>query len=114
MFKQHAELGYWTTDNSNAFFPRAYSNGKNFSSANDQYLIDLSHLRIKNLSFGYTLPKSIVQKMKLSNISFNFSIENLGMIYYNSWLNLDPQMIRQNAAGYPIQRTYSLGIKLGI
>ena len=114
MFDQHAELGYWTTNNPNAFFPRAYSGGKNFSSANDQYLIDLSHLRIKNLSFGYTLPKSIVQKMKLSNVSFNFSIENLGMIYYNSWLDLDPQMIRQNAAGYPIQRTYSLGVKLGI
>lgn len=114
MFDQHAELGYWSTTNPNAFFPRAYENGKNFSSTNDQYLIDLAHLRIKNLSVGYTVPASITSKMKLSKLAFNFSIENLGMIYYKSWLDLDPQMIRQNGAGYPIQRTYSFGVKIGI
>lgn len=114
LFDQHAELGYWSTTNPDAFFPRAYNGSKNFSSANDQYLIDLAHLRIKNISIGYTVPSSITSKMKLSKLSFNFSIENLGMIYYKSWLDLDPQMIRQDGAGYPIQRTYSLGVKIGI
>lgn len=119
MLQQHSELGYWSETNQGAFFPRAYANNavdksKNFVNVNNQYLIDLAHLRIKNLSFGYSLPKSISKRMGLSNMSFNFSIENLGMIYYNSWLDLDPQMIRQNASGYPIQRTYSFGVKIGI
>lgn len=114
MFTQHAELGYWSVTNPGAFYPRQYWRDKNFSRVNDQYLIDLAHLRIKNLSFGYTVPTKALKKMKLSSLSFNVSIENLGFIYNKSWLDLDPQMIRQNAKGYPIQRTYSFGVKVGI
>ncbi|MEG1008063.1 MAG: TonB-dependent receptor, partial [Bacteroides sp.] len=114
MFDQHAELGYWSANNTGAFFPRAYQDSKNFGSANDKYLIDLAHLRIKNIALGYTLPTTTIKKLGLSRLSFNLSIENLGMIYYKSWLDLDPQMIRQNGNGYPIQRTYSLGVKIGI
>lgn len=114
MFEQHAELGYWSQTNPGAFFPRQYESSKNFSPTNDQYKINLSHLRIKNLTFGYTMPEQIVSKMKLSRLSFNFTIENLGFIYNKSWLDLDPQMIRNGAGGYPIQRTYSFGVKVGI
>ena len=72
-------------------------------------MIDLSHLRIKNLSLGYTIPQSVTDKLKLSKLAVNLSIENLGMIYYNSWVKLDPQMVRRDCKGYPMQRTYSLG-----
>lgn len=114
LYDLHTDLGYWSENNKDAFFPRAYQGGKNFGSANDQYMLDLAHLRIKNLSVGYTFPRSIVQKMGLSRLALNLSVENLGMIYYNSWLKMDPQMIRKNMSGYPIQRTYSIGIKIGI
>lgn len=108
------ELGYWSENNRDAFFPRIYNDDKNFKEVNDKYLIDLSHLRIKNLSLGYSVPSAAIQKIGLSRLAFNFSIENLGMIYYNSWLKLDPQMVRNGCKGYPIQRTYSLGVKIGI
>lgn len=114
MFQQHVDLGYWSEHSKDAFFPRSYINSKNFSNANDQYLINLAHLRIKNINFGYTVPSHLVSKLKLNNLSFNLSIENLGFIYNKSWLDLDPQMIRQNGNGYPIQRTYSIGVRLGI
>lgn len=114
MLQQHVDLGYWSEYQTDAFFPRAYTQGKNFSNANDQYMIDLAHLRVKNISLGYTLPSEVVSKLRLNRLSFNFSIENLGFIYNKSWLDLDPQVIRQSGNGYPIQRTYSLGVKIGI
>lgn len=114
MFDLHSELDYWSMNSQDAFFPRIYQGEKNFSSANDRYLLDLAHLRIKNLNVGYTIPSDITRKIGLSRLAFNFSIENLGMIYYNSWLKMDPQMLRQNGNGYPIQRTFSMGVKIGI
>lgn len=114
MFQQHVDLGYWSEYSTGAFFPRSYTGGKNFASANNQYMIDLAHLRIKNISLGYTVPTSLISKLKISRLSFNLSVENLGFIYNKSWLDLDPQMIRQSGNGYPIQRTYSIGVKVGI
>lgn len=114
LYSLHTDLGYWSENSTNAFFPRAYQDDKNFSSVNNRYLLDLAHLRIKNISLGYTVPAEFTQKIGLSRLSFSFSIENLGMIYYNSWLKLDPQMIRNDVKGYPIQRTYSMGVRIGI
>lgn len=114
MQQQHVELGYWSEYSTDAFFPRCYTNAKNFANANDQYMIDLSHLRIKNLNIGYQFPTHLISKIKLTQLAINLSIENLGFIYNNSWLDLDPQMIRQSGTGYPIQRTYSLGVKIGL
>lgn len=114
MYQQHKHLGYWSEYSKDAFFPRAYSNGKNFTNANDQFMINLAHLRVKNINLGYTVPSSLISKLKISRLAFNLSIENLGFIYNKSWLDLDPQMIRQNGNGYPIQRTYSIGVKVGI
>lgn len=114
MFQQHVDLGYWSEYSTGAFFPRSYTGGKNFASANNQYMIDLAHLRVKNISLGYTVPASLISKLKISRLSFNLSVENLGFIYNKSWLDLDPQMIRQSGNGYPIQRTYSIGVKVGI
>ena len=114
MFQQHVDLNYWSEYSKDAFFPRAYTGGKNFANTNDQYMINLAHLRVKNISLGYTVPTAAISKLKISRLSFNLSIENLGFIYNKSWLDLDPQMIRQNGNGYPIQRTYSIGVKVGI
>ncbi len=110
----HSNLDYWTTATPNAFFPRIYRDSKNFGTANDQYMLNLAHLRIKNLNLSYSLPQKWVQKAKLSKLAFNLSIENLGMIYYKSWLKLDPVMLDANGITYPPQRVYSLGIKVGI
>ncbi|NOR75091.1 MAG: SusC/RagA family TonB-linked outer membrane protein [Draconibacterium sp.] len=106
--------GYWAMDNTDAFYPRIYTNGKNSNRVNDQYLLDLSHLRIKNINLSYSIPSNLVNKIKLNNASINLSIENLGMIYYNSYFKLDPTQLRKNGETYPLQRVYSLGLKIGI
>lgn len=112
-FDLHTDLGYWTLNSTDAFFPRIYNNNKNFGNTNNKYLLNLAHLRIKNINLSYSVPNKALAKTFIRNLSLNLSIENLGMIYYKSWLKLDPQMLANGGNGYPIQRVYSLGVNLG-
>jgi TonB-linked SusC/RagA family outer membrane protein len=68
----------WSEDNPNAYFPRprgyqAYSGGA-LGEVNDRYLQDISFLRFKNLTVGYTLP---VAKKYFDKIRIYASGENL-------------------------------------
>lgn len=53
------------------------------------YLYNGNHLKLKNLTFGYTLPKKWVQKISATNIRFYVSGENLFCI--NSFPGQDPE-----------------------
>jgi TonB-linked SusC/RagA family outer membrane protein len=108
----HGELGYWTLDNQDAYFPRLYTGTKNFNIANDQYMQDLAHLRVKNINLNYTLPKSLIKWQNIDNISVNLSIENAFMIYDKSWSPFDPQFIRYST--YPPSRIFAFGLKVDL
>lgn len=112
------DLGYWTPDNTDAWFPRADFANVNqdiLRNANDRYVHNLAHLRIQNINLNYQFPSKLVQKLKLSNASVNFSVENAGFIYNKMWnKEVDPIMILAGATTYPPQTTFSWGVKLGI
>lgn len=111
-FTAQKELGTWSPQTPDAFYPR-YSS-KTYS-ASDQYLINLAHLKVQNLRVGYQLPAGIVSKIKLDRVYIYTSIENLGYIYYKSFVKYDPEIIQNNGGGgYPPQRVFSFGINIGI
>ena len=116
--QENLERGYWSLNNQDAYFPRAYDKNRNQlfeNTANDQYVSNLAHLRIKNINISYSLPESILSKMKLRSLSVNVSGENLGMIYNKSWdKEYDPIQLDNGLSTYPISRVYSLGFKVGI
>ena len=49
----------------------------NTVNVNTRYLQDVSYIRLKNLQFGYELPKRWISKIGLSKVSVYFSGENL-------------------------------------
>jgi TonB-linked SusC/RagA family outer membrane protein len=111
-FVEQRALGTWTHESPNAFYPR-YS-FKTYA-ANDQYLLNLAHLRIKNLRFGYQLPAKIMSKVKTDRFYLYTSIENLGFIYYKSFVKYDPEILQNNGgSGYPPQKQFSFGINIRI
>jgi hypothetical protein len=111
-FVAQRELGTWTNETPGAFYPR-YS-FKTYA-ANDQYLIDLAHLNVKNLRIGYQLPANILSKIKTDRVYIYTSIENLGYIYYNSFVKYDPEILQNyGGSGYPPQRQYSFGLNIRI
>lgn len=106
-------LDHWTPENTDAYFPRLKSylaNGAgDMSIAQTRYLQNAAYLRLKNITFGYSLPKQLLQKVKLENLRIYFSGENL---FEATPLckNYDPEQLDQTT--HPLQRTYSVGLNI--
>lgn len=76
----------------------------------DFWILDASYLRVKNIQLGYTLPKAVLNTLKVEGLRIYASVENLFTFnhYRKGW---DPEI---NSSGdyYPILATYSFGINL--
>jgi TonB-linked SusC/RagA family outer membrane protein len=118
MTQEQLDRGYWTITNQDAFYPRAYhlrANQLFENQVNDQYLMNLAHLRIKNLNINYDVPVTLANKVKLSSLSINFSVENAGMVFYKNWFKeMDPIQVTNGGNVYPPSRSYALSLKFGI
>lgn len=113
------ERDWWTANDTDAFFPRAYrynTNQLRVNRANDQYENNLAHLRVKNVGLTYSFRGEILEKMSVSNASITLSGENLGMIFNKSWTpEYDPILLGTNQGRtYPPSRTFSLGFRVGL
>jgi hypothetical protein len=112
-YKEHENLGVWSPETPNAWYPRLSFDSKNTNRANDQYTVNLANLKIKNVRLGYSLPQSLAKKILMQKVYLYTSIENLGYIFYKSWIKYDPEIIDgYNGQGYPPQRVVSFGLNL--
>ncbi|HWW42993.1 SusC/RagA family TonB-linked outer membrane protein [Pedobacter sp.] len=110
-FEESTKLGYWSPDNTNAFFP-AFNTGR--GSATDRYMLNLANLRIRNVTVGYDLPQSWLKKVKIKRANVYLSGENLGFIYSKSFIKYDPELLSSGVNGYPPLRYYSLGLNINL
>ena len=110
--KWHVEDS-WTPENPNAYFPIVpATDNRNRAVKTDRYLQDASYLRMKNLTFGWNLPKQWISKIFLTNASVYVSGENL-FEFTNIKGPYDPESARGNGVMlYPFMRTYSFGVNL--
>lgn len=105
----------WTEENPNkwASYPRIETlnmNNPNLQTS-DYWVRDASFLRIKNITLGYTIPKSITQKIGIENIRMYVSCDNLHTFnkFYKGW---DPENeigTGDSPSFYPITSVYSFG-----
>ena len=77
----------------------------------DFWLANTSHLRLKNLQLGYTLPQSISAPLGMSKVRFYYSVENLFTIDAMK-INIDPEISSERASSYPLIMTNSLGVSI--
>ena len=85
----------------------------------DHFVEDASFLRLNTLTLGYTLPKSVLNKIHLSNVRFYVTGYNLFCI--TSYSGFDPEvstMRRTNLtpgvdySAYPKSRQFVVGVNL--
>jgi TonB-linked SusC/RagA family outer membrane protein len=115
-YKQTSVLGYWTPNNTNAFYPAINQVGANIL-PNDQYILNLAHLRVRNVTIGYNLPKNWIEKINLKKVNVFLSGENLGFIYSKSFVKFDPDLlstIGTAGSGYPPMRSFSFGLNASL
>jgi hypothetical protein len=103
-------LDYWTENNTGARLPRPYINGSHGNwEVSTLYLQNAAYLRLKQLSVGYTLPSIITKKAALSKLRIYFTGQNILTLTKLSKL-YDPE--NTDVMGYPVPKSYSVGINL--
>lgn len=101
------------TENPNAKYPRLSfgGNGNNYREST-YWLRDGSYLRLKTVEVGYSLPKSVVNKIRFNNIRFFFIGSNL--LTFSGFKMWDPEMGSSNGAKYPLSRSLTLGLSVNL
>jgi TonB-linked SusC/RagA family outer membrane protein len=110
---QQWHLDYWTPENPDASYPRlvATTSHNNFQST-DYWVFDASYLRVRNLTFGYTLPRGMMEKISVNRLRLYFSGQNL-LNFHNMPQGWDPEIPNETTGDlYPITKVYSFGIDL--
>jgi TonB-linked SusC/RagA family outer membrane protein len=112
-------LDAWSPTNTGSSIPQV-ERTSNFSTsnvANSYYVVDGSYLRLQNLTIGYTMPSSLLQRWKLERLRVFGAANNLFTI--TGYDGLDP-MVGGNVdrgfgidvGNYPVTRQYTFGLNL--
>ena len=107
---QKINTDYWSPTNPDAYFPRPrIGNSSEVSQVQSRFLQNAAYVRLKQLTLGYTIPKSITQKAGIDNFRIYFSGNNL---WENSKMLkiFDPEVTSTNT--YPFTRSISIGMDI--
>jgi TonB-linked SusC/RagA family outer membrane protein len=105
---------YWSETKANpyAFWPRlANQLIDNNQQTSTWFMQDASFLRLKSAEFGYTLPKTLLDKLHMTNLRIYVSGTNL--LCFSRFKLWDPEMAG-NGLGYPLQRVINIGLNVGL
>jgi TonB-linked SusC/RagA family outer membrane protein len=100
----------WTAENPSTELPRI--GGANNTEWSSFYIEDGSYLRLKNLEVGYTLPRSILERVGVKTFRVFTSGQNL--LTFTKMKYFDPERAREDVLvrTTPLYKVYSAGINL--
>ena len=100
----------WTPQNTDTDVPRVQNRYQEASQTSTRFLTKASYLSLKNVTVGYTFPKTLTQKAKISNLRVYVIGDNLW--YMSKRRGLDVRQSFSGAAGftYSALRTVSAGL----
>lgn len=103
-------LDAWDKDNNfNSSIPALTAVNLNDEGRGSEYFIENgSYIKLKNLQFGYTLPKNITDKLKMTNMRVYLQGQNLFTI--TKYNGADPEGL---GYPYPLPRMFTFGFNLG-
>ena len=104
---------YWKPTRTDAFYPRAWNLGGADEGyvmrAQSRYMLNMAYLKIKNITLGYNLSTSFLNKIKVASARFYVSLENFITFDNLRGLPIDPEAI----SGYSILGSTSSNYNLG-
>lgn len=79
-----------------------------------RHLHDATFLRLKTLSLAYTFPKTLINRVWLSNLRVYFNAQNL--LTFSKYKDADPEVNSYSTRGWetPIGKTFIFGVELTI
>jgi len=104
----------WTPAHTNTDIPRLFYNGQDegISGNSDYCLTKASYFSLRNITLGYTLPTSLVQKWGIERLRIYATGDNVWL--HSKRKGLDPRQNIDGSTGYVYSAlsAYSLGINL--
>lgn len=105
-------LNHWTPENRNTNVPRLTTDNLGWTQASTRFLYSATYARLKNVTLGYSLPKSIASRWGLGNLKLTVTGENLLTFYGHK--GMDPEQTIEGTTyfRYPAMRTLTAGLNL--
>lgn len=110
-------LDAWSPENPNGKVPIISTSDLNGNfNASDFYIEDGSYLRIRNITLGYSLPKSLTSKLRTGNVRVYATANNLFTI--TDYSGFDPEIGMDNngldVGRYPQARGFIFGLSVNL
>lgn len=108
-------LNRWEGEGTSNYMPRAiYGDPNQNARVSNRFIEDGSYLRIKNVTFSYTLPHQLAQSAHFSSIKIYTACQNLAT--FTKYSGFDPEVGANGVdySVYPVTRTFSIGINLNL
>jgi TonB-linked SusC/RagA family outer membrane protein len=97
------------------------SSNNNNKQSSDRYIEDGSYFRVKTITLGYNIPKSLLSKINVNNLRLYVSFNDYFTFTKYSWYNPDLGDMNNSLsnygvdyASYPNTKTIMFGINLGL
>ena len=108
---QISGVDYWTESNQGAYYPAPGVGDDQKIGITSLRVFDGSFFKVKNITFGYTLPKSISKYALMEKCRFYFTAYNPWIICKESQLKgTDPEMA--GADRFPTYKQYVFGVNI--
>jgi TonB-linked SusC/RagA family outer membrane protein len=86
----------------------------NYNRSSDFWLHNVRYLRARTLELSYSLPKQILDKMKMSRARVYINGYNLFSIDNTKKFNTDPEIANDNGLQYPQNKFVNIGVNLSL
>ena len=108
---QISGIDYWTENNQGAYYPAPGSGDDQSIGTSAPYVFDGSFIKVKNITLGYTLPRSITKYALMEKCRFYFTAYNPWIICMDSQLKgTDPEMA--GADDFPTYKQFVFGVNI--
>jgi TonB-linked SusC/RagA family outer membrane protein len=114
----------WKKQGDVALLPRLNSQDGTSQQISSYFVEDGSYMRIKNIQLTYTLPKSLLNKVKLSSVQVYVQGQNL--FTFTKYKGLDPDVNLRTSGNdnqdihmgidegaFPVAKSYNVGLRVG-
>jgi len=115
------QLGRWQKPGDITDIPQLRFNYGNSASASSRHVQDGDYVRLKNLTFGYTLPSLTLNKLKLDN--FRIFMAGVNLLTFTKYTGWDPEVntdfrdsnVNQGSDFYsaPQIKSWTIGLNIG-
>jgi TonB-dependent starch-binding outer membrane protein SusC len=118
--KSSRVLNSWTPTNTNTDVPR-FENVSNFSTngnMNSYYIEKGSYFRLRSIKIGYTVPASVLNRVKMNKI--HFFVQGTNLFTATKYTGTDPEVsgvdtnFGVDVGNYPVNKQFLVGVNIGL